>query len=238
MKTLAAALAIAALIIGAEVSAGVVSPLSEKEARSYAATDANTGYLIGSFSYSGYLPGKLAAAFGSNDFRLNSYWMQFRSAPAEGQKPLEGRVGAKGTFLTNKYPKDFELPEGVGSVFVVPLPAGRYTFYQYEFFQNAGNAQQTWTAKRDFDIPFDIAPGRATYIGELRANNLFGKNLFGITMSDGAAWQGLDESERDLALLVGKYPFLKDVPVDENIIAAAIEAYYEKAAKPLDVPTE
>lgn len=200
-----------------------------------------SGYLIGSFTIiRGDYPTR------ARNFHLNLYEVNYREFDPERGPPTgvmnalnkalgdtpsatrsnetHGTIGARGKFLTNKYPKDFESEEGAGTVFALPLPPAKYEFYKYYMFQSGGTAQITYKPHQEFSIPFEIRPGRATYIGEVRAVNLFEKSMFGIKLSDGARFEAMDAYERDAPILATKFAFLSGVPVDSTVLAEGFAA--------------
>ncbi|SCY94206.1 hypothetical protein [Flavobacterium caeni] len=52
--------------------------------------------------------------------------------------------------------------------FKIMIPAGVYTFYELEIFQNTGYMQSTIKAPiQDYNIVFEVKPGQINYLGEL-----------------------------------------------------------------------
>jgi hypothetical protein len=125
-------------------------------------------------------------------------------------------------------PMEFEVPMGAGRLFVVPLPEGRYEFYQY---QTSAAYQVIYQAREEFSIPFEIKPGRATYVGEVRAVKLEKPNLFGIRMPYGIELAGADAAERDQPLLLEKYRFLASIPFDIALVDRAISEAFPPPAQ-------
>jgi hypothetical protein len=66
--------------------------------------------------------------------------------------------------------------------------------------------QSTFRSKVEFSIPFTIKPGKTVYLGEFRAMDITGQNLFGIPLAAGAKFQIFDRSTRDLAIAKRKDP--------------------------------
>ena len=201
---------------------------------------APTGYLIGSFAVArGEYP------FGAKNFHYNTYEFKYRQLDPErkpatgvlnslnralGDEPsatrsdeVHGSIGSRGKFLTNKHTEDFSWVEGTGTVFAISLPEGKYEFYQYFLHQNSGNIQATYQATSEFSIPFEVRAGRATYVGEVRAVNLFAKNMFGIKLADGARWEMHDAFARDEPILKTRFPVLEGLAVDAQVLTDALE---------------
>lgn len=78
------------------------------------------------------------------------------------------------------------------------LPPGDYEVFNFDVHMNGGTIQESWRARRNFSIPFTIAPGGATYLGEFIAVKLTGHNFFGMAVPDGAYFLLSDKAERDL----------------------------------------
>lgn len=196
------------------VTGKIHKPMKRETALTYqveSTAQAQEGYLVGSFAFSGKHPSKIAQALGSDNFRYNNYSFSF--GQVESDEKTRGNIGATGSFFLGQYETEFSVEAGNGYVFAIPLPAGKYAFDGYSFFLNNGMSQQTWYALEDFVIPFAIEPGKALYVGEVRAVHHFGKNLFGITIPTGGHFEVLESSQRDLPLIKDKYPFLNNVSI-------------------------
>lgn len=205
---------VAVLVLSGCTTTKIDKPVTGEEAVAFARNGPEPGYgiLVGSFAYSGHHPSSMAKMLGSGDFRYNRYGFLFRSLE-EGRSDFIGDIGSAGTFMSNSYELDFELDEGGGYVFAIPLLPGEYAFYQFHLFQNAAYIQNTWGAREPFHMPFTIEEGTATYIGEVRALHRFAKNTFGMYIPGGGYFVFDDSSERDLDLLKEKFSFLSDYPM-------------------------
>ncbi|MGB0372795.1 MAG: hypothetical protein ACPGN3_15780, partial [Opitutales bacterium] len=169
------------------------------------------GYLVGSFTWLGRHPGKLAQMFG-DDFRYSAYGYYFRSLDPGNE--FRGDVGLQGDIFFATYDSDYKLDDGQGAVYAIAVPAGRYEFYNFSFFQNSGAFQNTFSSREDFSYPFEIEAGECIYIGEIAAIHEFGKNLLGMTIPAGGYHAFFDERARDIPLIRKKYPFLDDYDID------------------------
>lgn len=118
----------------------------------------------------------------------------------------------------------FREPLSVGQVFSLSLPPGQYVAYQYEFaryanpFRAYGGESRTWKAARDFALPVQVKPGRATYIGELKLETITSTNAIGLVRFDDGRWVVSDQSRRDLPLLTARLPQLVQFPVDVALV--------------------
>ena len=208
----------------------VRKPIKRSAAEAYVmgSSDAAVeGYLIGSYSFYGHHPSKLSEILGAADFRYNRYNLHFKSL-FKREKEIVGAVGATGGALLFKiYPADFVLEEGQGAVFVIPLPAGEYTFDRFSFYLNEIMVEKWWRSEEGFDVPFEIKAGEATYIGEVRFNHLWGENILGMTLPGGCYVEAFDEFTRDSNLLRQQYPFLDKMPINRRSIRSDILHYYK-----------
>lgn len=219
-----------ALFLSGCVTDDFERPIPPEEAIAYVPgtfSGPNEGYLVGSYAYAGVHPSDLARALTKHEFRYEIYSLYFRKSGA-GKEALRGDVGFKSKFGSDEG-LDFEIEEGAGYVFAIPLPAGSYHFYNYWIWMNGGSpASDYWKAKRDFAIPFEIRAGEATYIGEVVANHHFERSLLGIYIPHGAELVGSDRSDRDEALLAEKYPFLATMPVSKTLIADGLQEHFDE----------
>jgi hypothetical protein len=68
-----------------------------------------------------------------------------------------------------------------GMYFCVPLPAGRYSVFAFDFYNFAGGGSG-YSMKKEmhFDLPFSLAEGEVVYLGTLKISAATGKNIFGM----------------------------------------------------------
>ena len=105
---------------------------------------------------------------------------------------------------------DYEESDRDGIVFSLALEPGEYEIVNVSFFYNDGSVEKSYSAKEDFSVPFFIEAGRVYYMGEFLAYGRYGKNIFGITIPAGGYFVHHTNYERDLPLLLAKYPELQD----------------------------
>ncbi|HEU0071014.1 MAG TPA: hypothetical protein VFS04_06945 [Alphaproteobacteria bacterium] len=110
------------------------------------------------------------------------------------------QTGEEASFKTNidatgdpELTKDKWQP---GFVYEFKVPAGDYEFFN--FFGAGGN--ETWTARRDFSIPFRVEAGRTYYIGEYRVESYLGKGIFVSVAQAGPYFLVIDNEKRDTEL--------------------------------------
>jgi len=205
--------------------------LRPEEAAEYSATSPEEGYLVGSFSYTANPPSFLGLA-PPRRYTQYGFFLQGISKPG-----FKGDIGLNYRGLGRMPPNDFTLQDGGGRVFVIPLAAGRYEFYDFLLFENAGQVQTTWKSRNPYSIPIEIKKGEALYIGEIRTVHLYGKNFFGLPISDGGYFVALPEKERDIPLLHANFPFLRSVPVAEQVLDVT-PIYGPRGQRPLEATAE
>jgi len=70
-----------------------------------------------------------------------------------------------------------------GIYFCVPLPAGQYRVFAYDFYNAAnGGMRYNMTKESFFDVPFTLAEGEVLDIGTLKVSTTTGKNFFGMQL--------------------------------------------------------
>ena len=94
------------------------------------------------------------------------------------------------------------------------LPAGDYIIFKEHFYYNNGNYEATYQSDEPLAIPFTVAEGQITYLGELLAWGKLARNMFGVTVPNGGAFSWSDQQDRDLPLIRAKYPNLANMHVD------------------------
>lgn len=92
---------------------------------------------------------------------------------------------------------DINQRDGRGNVFVVELPVGDYEIFSWRVSSGPAYIQP----EQDFSIPFNITPGKASYIGNF---HFLRKSGLGGTVAAVDVQYG-DLSSRDLGILQNKY---------------------------------
>jgi hypothetical protein len=201
----------AILLVGCQTTSYQTS-LRPEEAREYTVASPDEGYLIGSFSYTANPPTFLGLP-ASSRYTQYGFFLQNVSKPE-----LKADIGLNFGGFGSKPPNDFAIEGGGGRVFVIPLPAGHYKFYDFLLFENLGQVQNSWKSRHGYSIPIEIRRGEALYIGEIRTVHRYGRNLLGMPLSAGGYFVALPGKERDVPLLHAMYPFLRSVPVREAVL--------------------
>ena len=172
--------------------------------------DNNThGILVGSSSISGHYDGDAPTlpfgGVGSSNPRCYHYNIFFQSVdPSEtrllGDMSAVPSGGAKRGVSADH---DFAVPDGIGFLQVLILPAGNYEVHHRNVYCGTTNYYLS-----DLQVPFTIEAGKASYIGEIQYRHEYGKSILGLAGFAGASVIVKDKMARDLPMLLEKYPFL------------------------------
>lgn len=111
-------------------------------------------------------------------------------------------TGEKDSFWWNP-DNDFEgrkpeIREGnkEGLVEIHKLPPGEYILDNF----GIDDGGLSWSAIKDFDVPFTIEPNKTTYLGEFEAVVVTRKNFLGVTRPDHFYFVPSDHKDRDMAI--------------------------------------
>jgi hypothetical protein len=169
--------------------------------------EANSGLLSGNYdgADAGYLIMSLAAAH--SHIAYNSYTIRFRKT----DRSVAGGVWWGQHNISDQRKLDIKDRNETGIIDVRRLPPGDYEIFNYNIYFNSPYVQNSWWSKQDFAIPFTIASGKATYVGEFMAVAVTGKNILGISVPDGAYFVLSDKSSRDVSIARQKELRLGDV---------------------------
>ncbi len=97
---------------------------------------------------------------------------------------------------------DFSEVETRGIVFFAQLVPAEYEIFGFELSQfRAQFGSTTFRSNIAFSIPFSVAEGRATYLGQFLSVAAYGKNIFGMNVPGGGYFVVSDQMERDIRLL-------------------------------------
>ena len=99
---------------------------------------------------------------------------------------------------------EYQVDKERGVVVVHSLPAGEYEIFNFAVSQTLGTGIRRHESERDFSIPFSIAQGKTTYIGNYQANNVRGRSFIGLPVNAGAVFVVRDTSERDIEIAAEK----------------------------------
>jgi len=165
----------------------------------------NSGELTG--KYAGADAGFLVTALTSRpDIPYYSYSLNFRTK----DRGATSSVWWGQADMLDVRKLDIDDNQEKGIVEVRRLPPGEYEFFNFRVEMNT-SFREWWSSKKEFAIPFTIKPGEATYVGEFMAVGVKGKNLFGLTVPDGAYFVLSNKIARDTDIAKRKEPGIVDV---------------------------
>ncbi len=120
-------------------------------------------------------------------------------------------------LLSSMAQPDFpDMPNRSGRAMAVSLPPGDYEMYSWTLYiQTFGGYGYISPSKPPQPLSFIIRPGRITYLGNLHADTVMGKNFVGIDIPGDGAIDVSDKFERDDAFIKAKFPKLSNWPVDK-----------------------
>lgn len=183
----------------------------------------NGGFLVGTFAATGMKGDKKAITLSKEEFLLyQAYGFYLRKIEDEDQK-IKADIGLKKQGFG--FVRDYRLKDGIGYAFAIPLPEGKYEFYNYDFDDGA----KKWKARKDFSIVIEIKAGRALYIGETVAHKKYAESVSGTLVSAGGYFTSSDQLERDKVILARKFPVLANIKFDTAILAPGLDRYYKNA---------
>ena len=168
--------------------------------------ESETGLIIGSAS-------------SSQEDSWYSASVRFFYAKANDENPLgastSGFIQAlpRNPLLGTTGPSEFQGTDG--SLFAIALPPGDYVFSTWDI----DNGSQAIIYPVDpKPLTFKVRKGEATYIGNLHMFLRTGKNLLGITIIADGRPIIADKSDRDIPLLLERYPNIMRADIRIEII--------------------
>ena len=194
--------------------------------------------------YAGPDAGQLILSIAAQD-RAQHYRLRllFRRKGETAQDRLE--FDPSGLFLFVKHDfGDFNEDEGLfegaivraigaahtavlGVVTVTALQPGQYEIFNLEESALVGSNLRVYRLASDVSIGFEIIAGQATYLGEFKAVPIMAKNVFGISLPDGAEFVITDQSARDIPIAEKKANVLgepRTVQIAQDALAGPLKA--------------
>lgn len=112
-------------------------------------------------------------------------------------------------------PGDSEFSDSDGSVFAIAVEPGEYILHRWEI---EVGAYAIIYPVDPAPLPFTVEKGQATYVGNLHMSFQTARNIIGLTsIADGRPAIS-DRSERDIPMLLNRYPNLKREEIEIEII--------------------
>ncbi len=146
---------------------------------------------------------------GKDMFRTNFYTLHFRNVNTKD----EGTLSMSTPDLSES---NFEIAENdyMGFVTSQQLPPGKYEIFNISTVVGTTVGRNTTKFRQDFSIPFEIKPGRITYIGAYECTPVIGEGFFGQPAMVDMYWRLADRSTRDIAIAQRREPPLNTMPAD------------------------
>ncbi len=122
----------------------------------------------------------------------------------DGGVPKGGSHYSSNDSVAFSIARDSDYPDLMGHLFVVSLPAGVHQFTSWQIAHS--NAIRVHANSPLPPLTFTVVPGEVKYLGAFRAKALLGKNVIGSTSIGGGVMTVEDGKERDLPILLQRYP--------------------------------
>lgn len=119
---------------------------------------------------------------------------------------------------------DYESGAETGVVNVRKLAPGEYEINNVDIFFNNGYVQKNFYLPEDISIPFTVAPGEVTYLGNFQANKVTGENVLGMTLPAGAFFVVTDREEDDIRIAEQKHPDIEGKVVQNEFSGEQYES--------------
>ena len=124
-----------------------------------------------------------------------------------------GRLWFSNDTLTLGPKADFDTAQNRGFVGSLRLAPGEYEIYNVE----ARYGNEWFSIKKDFSIPFTVAPSAITYVGAYTFDAVLGKNIFGSTVPAGTVIFIGDQQARDVAAIKARLPETAGMSVQRSV---------------------
>lgn len=126
---------------------------------------------------------------------------------------------------------DDDLPDECGSLFAIALPVGEYEFFSVIPALNSRKNGDPFVFDSPWDAPlqgyrFSVHSGKVAYLGNMLSRICTGSDqtywaMFGTSVARSAVGDVADMYDRDVPLLIEKYPQLKTTPINNETVAGA-----------------
>ena len=144
------------------------------------------------------------------DQKWESYELNIRRIDGEKSSYAVLNLGAGGMFSKN----EVDLAGTPGATFAKELPAGEYEIYRHSAYVGG-----VWrSTNHPYSVRFTVPEGEIIYLGRIRVQHVFGKNMFGITIPSIFTWEVVDNFKEDLELLAYVYEQLETERVTKSVI--------------------
>ncbi len=115
---------------------------------------------------------------------------------------------------------NFPGKERASEVVAVPVPAGNYSITGWIIQDQAVTAGVTFTNRLPIDVPFQVRPGEATYVGRIRPVSIYGKNILGMRVPGDAFVFITDDFQEDARRISNFYPSIRRSSIQNSDVPA------------------
>lgn len=116
-------------------------------------------------------------------------------------------------------------------VVAVPVPAGNYSITGWTIQDHAVTAGVTFSNRLPMNVPFQVRPGEATYIGCIQPVSIYGKNLIGMRVPGAAFVIISDEFQTDAAKISNYYPSIRRSAIRKSDVPAGYKSEMKRIAE-------
>jgi hypothetical protein len=202
----------------AALSAGVVMLAScATEADRMARSGEDAGYVVLGLG-----------AYDSAGSRAVTYAIEFRKVGSSDVESIRftPRKVADLPFMGTK--TDYDTAGEAGIVEIRKLPAGQYEIFQINAGLYAGIIQWQWRSEEAVHIPFTIASGTATYLGDFQGHVISERHVLtlGAPFPSSAYFVVSNRSDRDIPIAQKKASYLPPINTQVPPIADLKSHYF------------
>lgn len=115
-------------------------------------------------------------------------------------------------------------------VLAVPVPAGNYAVSSWNMIGQALTTTVSVRNRLPFKAPFEVKPGQATYIGQVNALSLVGKNFIGVPVFSRGMVIVRDEFDKDQSRIAKTYPTIRKETIRRSNVPAAYQKEMHRIA--------
>lgn len=116
-------------------------------------------------------------------------------------------------------------------VVAVPVPAGNYSITNWTIQDYAITAGVTFSNRLPMDVPFQVRPGEATYVGRIQPVSIYGKNLIGLRVPGAAFVIITDEYQTDASRISNYYPSIRRSSIRRSNVPDAYKKEMKRIAE-------
>ncbi len=116
-------------------------------------------------------------------------------------------------------------------VVAVPVPAGNYSITGWTIQDHAVTAGVTFSNRLPMNVPFQVRPGEATYVGCIQPVSIYGKNIIGMRVPGAAFVIISDEFQKDAPRISSRYPSIRRSSIRKSEVPAGYKSEMKRIAE-------